>query len=153
MGIVLQIVEGKSVKRCFAEIAQNIADDSKANVRRKPKFLTCSRFIQHPGKLMKDADFSSDAVVGQARDLELFLPEEMFCTNTLYYIDSGILMTRNIDLTQKLSRKPSNPHARVNKHVVGKSVDDRPEEINDRSVFGHWEIDCVLPRRPRKGSC
>ena len=150
-GSVLQIVAGKSLRRYFAETAQKIADDSKANVGRKPKFLTCSRFIDHADMLMKDGNFSPDAVVGQARDLELFLPEEMVCTNTLYhYIDSGILKTRNIDLTQKMSRKPRTTYARVNKHVFGKSIDERPAEVNDRSVFGHWEIDCVLLKKTKE---
>ena len=150
-GSVLQIVAGKSLRRYFAETAQKIADDSKANVGRKPKFLSCNKFIEHADMLMKDEGFSPDAVVGQARDLELFLPEEMVCTNTLYhYIDSGILKTRNIDLTQKMSRKPRTTYARVNKHVFGKSIDERPAEVNDRSVFGHWEIDFVLLKKTKE---
>src|SRR5699024_3674473 len=89
--------------------------------------------------------------VGQAKDLELFSPEDMVCTNTLYrYIDSGMLETRNIDLTLKMSRKPHNTCARVNKRIFGKSIDERPAEINDRSTFGHWEIDCVLLKKTKE---
>jgi len=122
-GSVLQIVAGKTVKRYFAETAQSIADASKANVGRKTKFFTCGKFIEYADTLMKEKDFSPDAGVGQALDLDLFRPEEMVCTNTLYrYIDSGILTTKNIDLTQKLSRKPRNVYARDNKRVFGKSI-------------------------------
>ena len=150
-GSVLQIVSGKSVLRYFAETAQTIADESKANVGRKMKFLTCSRFIAYADQLMKEEDFSPDAVVGQVRDLGLYSPQEMVCTNTLYrYIDLGILQTRNIDLTQKMSRKPHNTYDRVNKRVFGKSIDERPAEVNDRSVFGHWEIDCVLLKKTKE---
>jgi IS30 family transposase len=27
------------------------------------------------------------------------------------------------------------------------SVDERPEHINDRSEFGHWEIDTVIGKK------
>ena len=150
-GSVPQIVLGRSVSRYFAETAQAIADSRRANVGRKPKFFSCSLFITHADNLMKEENFSPDAVVGQARDLELFSPDEMVCTNTLYrYIDSGILMTRNIDLDQKLSRKPRTTHVRANKRIFGTSIDERPAEINDRSTFGHWEIDCVLLKKAKE---
>ena len=33
---------------------------------------------------------------------------------------------------------------RANKRILGKSIDERPEEINNRQTFGHWEIDTVV---------
>ena len=150
-GSVKQIIAGKTVLKYFAETAQEIADRKKANVGRKPKFLNCSEFLSHADKLMKEEKYSPDAVVGQAKDLDLFSPQEMVCTSTLYrYIDADLLMTRNIDLVSKMSRKPQNTHTRTNKRILGKSIDERPEEINDRSVFGHWEIDCVLLKKTKE---
>ena len=108
-GSVKQIIAGKTVLKYFAETAQEIADRKKANVGRKPKFLNCSEFLSHADadKLMKEEKYSPDAVVGQAKDLDLFSPQEMVCTSTLYrYIDADLLMTRNIDLVSKMSRKP-----------------------------------------------
>ena len=149
--MVQQIVMGKTVLRYFAETAQQIADKKKSNVGRKPKFLQCSEFISHADKLMKENKFSPDVVVGQAKDLELFTPDKMVCTNTLYrYIDAGVLKTRNIDLAQKLSRAPQKPRHRTNKRILGKSIEERPEEINNRSTFGHWEIDCVLLKKTKE---
>ena len=29
----------------------------------------------------------------------------------------------------------------------GKSIDQRPKSVNERSEFGHWEMDCVEPGR------
>lgn len=43
-----------------------------------------------------------------------------------------------------------NTHTRTNKRILGKSIDERPEEINNRSVFGHWEIDCVLLKKTKE---
>jgi IS30 family transposase len=48
-------------------------------------------------------------------------------TKTLYnYIHQGLLEIKVIDLP------------------IGKSIEERPEEINNRSRFGDWEIDSVL---------
>ena len=48
-------------------------------------------------------------------------------TKTLYnYIHQGLLEIKAIDLP------------------IGKSIEERPEEINNRSRFGDWEIDSVL---------
>ena len=48
-------------------------------------------------------------------------------TKTLYnYIHQGLLEIKVIDLP------------------IGKSIEEKPEEINNRSRFGDWEIDSVL---------
>lgn len=30
------------------------------------------------------------------------------------------------------------------KHILGLSIEERPESIDERSEHGHWEIDTVL---------
>lgn len=30
---------------------------------------------------------------------------------------------------------------------AGDSIEDRPEEIDERTAFGHWEMDCVVSAR------
>lgn len=66
-------------------------------------------------------------------------------TKTLYnYIHQGLLEIKVIDLPRvvrirkKFTKRPS-----TKKHL-GKSIEERPEEINNRSRFGDWEIDSVL---------
>ena len=66
-------------------------------------------------------------------------------TKTLYnYIHQGLLEIKVIDLPRavrirkKFTKRPSN------KKHLGKSIEERPEEINNRSRFGDWEIDSVL---------
>jgi IS30 family transposase len=36
--------------------------------------------------------------------------------------------------------------------VLGRSITERPEHINDRSEFGHWEIDCVVGKKTKDES-
>ncbi|MDK0977896.1 IS30 family transposase, partial [Clostridium perfringens] len=39
---------------------------------------------------------------------------------------------------------------RNNKKKLGTSISDRPNSIENREEFGHWEIDCVLGEKSNK---
>ncbi len=143
---------GKIVEVYLADYAQTVSDTNKSNVGRKPKFFQCMAFLEYADDLMLHQKFSPDAVVGQAAKgaLALFPKDQMVCVRTLYnYITLGLLKTKDMDLLQKVMRKPKSKHSRVNKKILGKSIDVRPIEINDRKTFGHWEIDCVLLKRSK----
>lgn len=38
---------------------------------------------------------------------------------------------------------------RVNKRVLGRSIEERPEAVEDRANFGHWEIDVVIGKKSK----
>lgn len=38
---------------------------------------------------------------------------------------------------------------KTNKKTLGKSIEEHPESINDRSVFGYWEVDMVLGKKTK----
>ena len=92
----------------------------------------------------------SRVVVGFALKHKPFNKAIIPCTTTLYqWIDRGIMKTTNLDLLEKLSRKIKKQERkpRLNKRVLGKSIDDRPEEVETPKTFGHWEIDTVVGSR------
>jgi IS30 family transposase len=92
--------------------------------------------------------WSPDAVVGIAKRKNKFDKSSMVCTKTLYnYIDKRILSVRNIDLPLKTRRKHKKSIVRQNKKLLGRSISERPESVNNRKVFGHWEIDTVIGKR------
>ena len=66
-------------------------------------------------------------------------------TKTLYnYIHQRLLEIKVIDLPRAVRiRKKFTKRLSTKKHL-GKSIEERPEEINNRSRFGDWEIDSVL---------
>lgn len=72
-------------------------------------------------------------------------------TPTVYrYIDNGQLILSNADLPMKLRRRikrPGKRHQRMNKHVLGQSIEARPQVANNRSEIGHWEGDLVKGKR------
>lgn len=75
---------------------------------------------------------------------------------TLYrYIDSGIfLKLTNKELPIKGKRKKHNKKVKVQKRAnAGESIENRPEEIQSREMFGHWEMDTVKGKRGVTKSC
>lgn len=72
----------------------------------------------------------------------------MVCTKTLYnYVDLGILPIKNIDLPEKLKQNTKSSNTRKSRKILGKSIEERPETVNSREEFGHWEIDSVLGKK------
>ena len=75
--------------------------------------------------------------------------EGSVCTNTIYsYIDQGLIEgVTNETLWEKRKRsgRTRRTISRSNKpHTRRKSIDERPEQVNERKEFGHWEIDLVV---------
>lgn len=46
-------------------------------------------------------------------------------------------------------RKRSKKVTKAKNKTLGKSIEVRPEYINDRTEFGHWEIDLVLGKKTK----
>ncbi len=46
-------------------------------------------------------------------------------------------------------RKRSKKVTKTNKKTLGKVIEECPEYNNDRSEFGHWEIDLVLGKKTK----
>jgi len=71
-------------------------------------------------------------------------------TKTIYnWIDKGLVKTKNIDLWQKVGRKPRKKPHKQPKRQLGTSIEFRPQAANDRSEFGHWEGDTIVGKNGR----
>lgn len=76
---------------------------------------------------------------------------------TLYnYIDQELLLNvTKKDLPRK-GKGSKRKYTRVTKRIKdvdAKRIDDRPKEANERSVLGHWEMDCVESGRGKGRAC
>lgn len=81
-----------------------------------------------------------DVCVHRALKDGFFTREQIVCTKTLYnYADLGLLSIKNIDLSEKPRRSPKTTRVRENKRVLGRSIEDCPSSIDDRTEFGHWD--------------
>ena len=73
------------------------------------------------------------------------------CVATLYsYIDKGVfLKLTNKDLPVKKNKKRGYKKVRKQqaRAAAGDSIEKRPEEIDQREEFGHWEMDSVIGKK------
>lgn len=108
-----------------------------------------SAFLRWTAEQVRTHKWSLDSCVGYARRNELFPLETIPCTKTLYnLIWKGELTLTLFDLPEALSRR-SHGKPRVSKHLNGKSIDERPDEVAERNTFGHWESDTVQGKKKK----
>ena len=128
----------------FAETGQAVYERNRLNCGAKSKLLVAVEFIDFACEKIMDQGWSPDAVVGFANQQTDWKDKPMVSTKTLYnYIDLDLLRIRNIDLPMKTRRNTKTKRVRKNRRILGKSIAERPPEIEDRKEFGHWEIDTV----------
>lgn len=128
----------------FAETGQAVYERNRMNCGAKSKLLTAGEFIEFACDRILHYGWSPDAVVGFAGKQTGWKDKPMVSTKTLYnYIDMDVLNVRNIDLPMKTRRNTKAPRVRENRRILGKGIDERPSEVEERQEFGHWEIDTV----------
>ena len=144
-GTTTQIKQGKYVEMYLADTGETIYKNNRQNSCRIFKLLECSDFINYAVDKMKNHSWSPDACVGNALAKGKFERSQIVCTKTLYnYIDLGLLAVINADLPMKLRRNTKQSKVKKHKKTLGKSIAERPSDIDNREEFGHWEIDTVV---------
>ena len=115
---------------------------------RPSKFDQCQAFLSYFVDHFQNDNWSPDDVVGRAKHDTNFLATEMVSTSTLYhYIDAQLLEVRNIDLKEKTHRRNPKHQTARHKRVLGRGIEERSQSANDRSEFGHFEIDTIVGKR------
>ncbi|WP_206458279.1 IS30 family transposase [Anaerovorax sp. IOR16] len=144
-GTTTQIKQGKLIELYLADTGQAIYQKHRQNSCRTFKRLECSNFITYAVDKIKIHSWSPDACVGDVIKNNRFKRSQIVCTKTLYnYIDLGLLAVKNADLPIKLRLNTKPARVKSHKRVLGTSIEERPENINTREEFGHWEIDTVI---------
>lgn len=90
--------------------------------------------------------YSPKAVLGEIKQKNLQFNTTISPTTLYRYIDEGLFIhLTNKDLPVKRNKK-NKPYKKVTqaRPSKGNSIEQRPEEVNDRDTFGNWEMDCVV---------
>lgn len=145
----VSLYNGK-VKRYKASVGQAAYEANREHSCRHYAYLEKQAFIIYIEHQFFQAGISIDAAVGYARKHNLFPPDAILCTKTIYnYIDLGFLNIRNHHLPEKVSRKRKKERVRKNKKKLGRSIEERPAAAADRKEFGHWEADLVVGKKDK----
>ncbi len=138
--------------RYSPDIAQKRCDENLKARGTQLKIGSDIKYAKYLEDKIVNEDYSPAAVLGelkaQGKEKEF---NTTICTTTLYsYIDKGIFFKlTNKDLPVKRNKKRDykkirRQQARAN---AGTSIEKRPEKIDTREEFGHWEMDSVLGKR------
>lgn len=139
------------VKRYKASTGQKTYEEHRMASCRHYDYLSKKEFLDYVEKHFFDDHWSLDACAGRALRDGVFTREQTVCMKTLYnYVALGLLKIKNINLPMKLRRNTKLHRNRGNKKKLGRSIDERPAEINERQEFGHWEVDLVLGAKSGK---
>ena len=138
------------ITRYKASAGQHAYENNRKHCCRHYDFLSKSAFLDYVYKHFTLEGWSLDTCTGRALLDGEFTRDQIVCTKTLYhYVDIGLLKIKNHNLPEKLRRRNSRHHARMNKRKLGRSIEERPKEIEFRKEFGHWECDLVLGAKTR----
>lgn len=119
------------------------------------KYPKMAKFIEDKIKIDK---WAPDVIVGYMRKHKYF-DRDGFCeitTPTIYNaIRLGIIKVKITD-TRRMKEIPEYKYQNkfsLPTNKISYSIENRPEEINDRSIFGHFEIDTVIGTSRGKHEC
>lgn len=149
-GTVSQIKNEKMVQVYYPDTGKTVYDINRTNSKKSYKALECSAFLEFVYDKFINEKWSLDACCGYATRHNLF-PNKTLCTKTLYnYVELGLLKIKSIDLPLKVRRKTSNKRVKRNRMQLGKSIEERPKEIESKTTFENREIDTVVPKKNKE---
>lgn len=154
--IYREIKRGRGIQRttdlidyeCYIpDMAQNKYEANFPNKGPGWKIARDPKLSIYLGKVLKDGFRSPEAALGEiaAKGIEF---DSKISPRTLYrYVDMGLIPgVSNMDLPHKRNKKDKKKQEkpRAARSAKGKSIEERPREVNTREEVGHWEMDTVL---------
>ena len=93
--------------------------------------------------------YSPAAALGEIKAKGIMFKRSISKTTLYRYIDIGLFLNiTNKDLPIKRNRRMrKNKQVRPSRPPKGRSIEERPKEIDKREEFGHWEMDCVVGKQ------
>lgn len=141
---------GRGRKPCYsAKRGAAVYQANRSRCWRPKKHFANTAFIHWMVEMVRLHKWSFDTCVGRARLLKRFQSHSIPCTKTLYnLLWSGELPLTLFELPEVLSRR-AHGKPRIPKRQNGKSIDERPIEVDERTTFGHWESDTVIGQKKK----
>jgi len=129
----------------FADHAQRDYKEKQENKGRPLKIGFDHELSKHIEYKILNDKYSPAAVIGEIAQRKLMFKTKL-CIKTVYnYIYAGVFAgVGNTELVHgKRFRKKYRKFGKVCKSRLFKSIEERPAAANERTEYGHWEIDVV----------
>lgn len=138
-----------------AEVAQRKYEENASNKGPGLKIGKDHKLAQYIEDKIINEKYSPDAVIGEIKNSSKIKFKTSICTKTLYsYIDKGIfikLTNKHLLVKRKGYKRKYKKVSRIAlNNTKSRSIEERPEEVNNRETKGHWEMDCVVSGRGSK---
>ena len=132
-----------------ADYAQAQHEKRAKNKGRYAKINNNPELRKYVENKIKKEKYSPEAALLSAKNDGI---EVDISVKTLYNsIDRGDISIKRRDLLRKEGWAKEHPKPRKGIHTKGLSIEERPEEANNRSELGHWEGDLVVSGRNGAG--
>lgn len=133
-------------KRYAAELAHS---KYKKNLKAKGTGLKIegdTKQIEYINTMLSTGLYSPQSIMYLMQNKGIVFATKIKSVNTLYkYIKRGIFPNIKMDFSLVKKKKHKKQKVKVIKKApLGISIEKRPEEVNLREVFGHWEMDSVI---------
>jgi IS30 family transposase len=125
------------------DVAQRKHEEKVKNKGRYAKINDAPELREYLENKIKKEKYSPEAALMKAKEKGF---EVEISVKTLYNnIDSGEIGVSRSDLLRKdgWKKEASKPRKSL-KNLKGESIENRPQEANDRSEYGHWEMDLIV---------
>lgn len=119
------------------DVGQRVHDQRMSHKSGKRKLTPDDPFILELKHWVVDMKYSPEAALYVIRDRKL-------CVRSCYhYIHSGYIPGMTTWSLPYAKPKKTKKESRGKTMPKGRSIEERPKEINNRDTYGHWEMDTV----------
>lgn len=153
--IYRELKKGKTIKRDSAtwkdidiyssDLGQMKHEKAKKNCGRELKIGNDLKFIKFAEKKILEEHYSPQAVLYHIKESDIKFDTQICLTTFYNYIKKGIFLNLTMaECPNKRKRKKQKKQKVQKRFSKGKSIDERPKEIDNREEYGHWEMDSVV---------
>ena len=110
-----------------------------------------NEFVKYLSKMIKKYKYSPQAIIADIKQRNLKFKTNVSYKTIYRYVEAGLVPgVTTKDLPFRGERKKRKPKQDLSPVPAGKlSIELRPDFINSRALFGHWEMDTVIGKREK----
>ena len=133
----------------LADVGQQKHEENASNKGRELKIGNDMEFVKFVEHMTNNEKYSSYAIIQYIKNNDLQFDTEI-CERTLFnYKKNGVFL----NIKTKPQKKKTTKRTIALNNKDSRSIEERPEEINKRETYGHWEMDTVVSGQKNGKAC